>query len=239
MQLRRFWSVAACAGLVLGTMGRADAILTFYVNRAAFDAANPGLPIEGFQNANTGTAAFTGPLDMNSNNASFSPGDILPGITFQDNPGPDAGAMFVAGPGQSTNPTTAIGQNFPASDAMDILLNPGVNAVAFDIFQNFGGGSQSGVTQPYPVNIFGASGLLGSTIVLVATGQSGFFGVSSDVPGEIVRVSLNHAGAFDVIDNVAFGASRQDVPEPSTLAFAGAMGIGLLALGRSRLRRKN
>jgi hypothetical protein len=237
MFAKRLCMLLACAGLMVGTVGRSDAILTFYVNRAAFNAANPGLPIEGFQNANTGTSVFTGPLDSTTNNAQFSPGDILPGITFTDSPGPDAGAMFVVGPGQSTNPTTALGVNFPATDAMDILLNPGVSAVALDIFQNFGGGAQSGVTQPYVVDIFGTSGLLGSTVILVPSGQFGFFGVSSNVSGEIVRVSVNNRSAFDVIDNVAFGGAA--VPEPSTLAFAGSLGIGLLALGRSRLRRRS
>lgn len=225
--------LAVVVAFLVNTAANSNALLITYVDRSAFNLANPGLPLEGFQNANTGTAPFTGPLNSTTNNASFSPGDILPGITFVDNPGPGSSGMFVAGPGQSSNPTTAIGQNSPSTDALDILLSPGVTAIAFDIFQNFGGGSQSGVTQLYPISVFGSSGLLGSFTASVPSGQAGFFGVSSTNPGEITRVSINLTTAFDVIDNVAFGGSAS-IPEPSTLLLLCTGLFGLAAVQRKR-----
>jgi hypothetical protein len=213
----------------------AQAALVFYGDRTSFDAANPGLAVEDFNDIDDVTVGFTGPLNSTTNTATIDPGDILPGIEFVDNPGP--GSMFVAASGQSSNPTTAIGQNSPATDALDILLNPGVTAIGFDIFQNFGGGSQSGVDQLYPVSVYGAGDvLLGSISVTVPSGQAGFFGVASD-SDLITRVSVNNRSAFDVIDTVAFGGAGDfEVPVPGTLAVLGA---GLLALGGLARRRRS
>jgi hypothetical protein len=146
--------------------------------------------------------------------------------------------MFIAGPGQSANPTTAIGQNFPSTDALDILLNPGITAIAFDIYQNFGGGAQAPTPQPYSVSIFGTSGLLGTTLVSVPSG-GGFFGVSSTTD-LITGVSVNNATAYDVIDDVAFGSANvQPVPEPASFIFT-LTGITVLGAGSlvARYRRK-
>jgi hypothetical protein len=221
---------AVCAAFLLSVASGAEAALIFYPNLAAFNAANPGLAFEGFQNANGGTQAFTGPLNSTTNNAAFSPGDILPGIEFTDTPGPGGNEMFIAGPGQSSNPTTAIGQNTPPSDALDILFAPTVGAVSFNIFQNFGGGSQSGVNQIYPVSVYGPGNvLLGSINITVASGQAGFFGVRSDSP--ISKISVNNPNAFDVIDDVQFG----QVPEPATLSM---LGLGLVAGAVARRRAK-
>lgn len=224
--------LAAFAGMAIAQ--GAQAALVFYGDRTAFDAANPGLAVEDFNDIDDVTAAFTGPLNSSTNTATIDPGDILPGIEFVDNPGP--GAMFVAASGQSSNPTTAIGQNTPSSDALDILLSPGVTAIAFDIFQNFGAGSQSGIDQLYPVSVFGVGDVfLGSIDITVPSGAAGFFGVASD-SDLITRVSVNNTNAFDVIDTVAFGnAGDIQIPVPGTLA---VLGSGLLALGGLARRRR-
>lgn len=210
----------------------ASADLVFFTSRAAFNAAAPGLPIEGFENAGCTTTEFTGPLSSTSSNSCFMPGDILPGITFVDSPGPDSGGLFVASPGQSSQATIAIGQDSPSSDSLDVILEPDVTAVAFDIYQNFGGGSQSGSPQPYPVSVFGPGGvLLGSIVVIVESdGPGGFFGVIA-INGQIIDVvSVNNPSAFDVIDDVAFGIAQ--APEP------GALGLLALSLALLGLRRR-
>jgi hypothetical protein len=229
----KLFATAMAVGLsITGWTQSANAALMFFTDRPTFNTAAPGLPIEGFQNCNDTTVIFTGPLNSTSNNAFCSPGDIMAGISFVDNPGPDGNGMFSAATGQSSNPTQAVGQNSPSSDALDIIFAPGVTAVGFDIYQNFGGGSQSGSTQLYPVSVFDAANmLLGSTNVSVPSGGSGFFGVISDTD-VITRVSVNNTSAFDVIDDVAFGTAS--IPEPGTLAL---FGLGLAGLGFARRRK--
>lgn len=232
----------AILALLIGTVQSADAALIFFSDRASFNAANPGLPVEGFEDADTTSSeGFTGPLSSTSSNPpAFSPGDILPGVTFQTTTSND---MFLAGAGQSSNPTLAIGVNDPESDAMEILFAPGVSAAAFDLFQNFGGGSQSGTDQDYLVQIFGTGGLIGSTTVTVPSGSAGFFGVQTTIAGEITEINANNLTAFEVIDDVAFGgAPGVAVPLPGTAALvitgAAAM-IGYLRVQRRQGRNRS
>lgn len=240
MKKHRRSLAAAIAALVLSLglgMKPAHAALISYMDRASFDLANPGLPVEGFQKArSTGFAQFTGPLNSATNNASFQPGDILPGISFFDNPGPDSNQLALLPAGLVANPTTALAQNGPKSDALDIAFGTNVGAVGFDIFQNFAGSPRPVTPQPYPVSVFGAGNvLLGSFTSTVPT-NGGFFGVSSTNGSEITRVSINNTSAFDVVDNVAFGtAVVVPAPEPPTWAM---MLLGLASLAISTRRKK-
>ena len=112
-----------------------------------------------------------------------------------------------------------------------------MNAVGLDVFQNFGGGSQSGSTIFATVNVFGVSGLLGSFNAAVPSGSAGFAGVFSDTDF-ITRLTVNNATSFDVIDNVAFGVTSADVvPEPSSLAMLG-IGAWVTGVGAARRRKR-
>jgi hypothetical protein len=229
--------LVALAALTLAwTAPAAPAAVITYANRTAFNTAAPGVPVEGFQNANTSTTvAFNGPLSSATNNAVFSPGDILPGITISTN----SNAMFLAGAGQSSNPTLAVGSNTPGSDTLTLQFGPGVTAVAFDLFQNFGGGSQSGSPQAYQVSLFDTSNvLLGVFPTTVPSGSGGFFGATSTDP--IGRVTILGPslgfGAFEVIDNVAFGEA---VPEPATLAVFGLLAAGAFGVRRRQARLRS
>lgn len=229
--------VSSLVGLVLLLAASgADAILVFYPDRPTFNAANPGLPVEDFNEGVGIAAGFPAPLDSTSSNAHFVPGDILPGVSFTDNPGPDVvdGLYFAPAFHNGLAQTTqGIGQEFPSSDALDILTSPGVTALAVDIFQNFGGGFQSGSPIDVPVNVFGPGDvLLGFTSVTVNSNSFGFFGVSSTLD-LITRISINNTLSFDSIDNVAFGVAAA-VPEPSTLLFLGS-GLVVLAIVRRRI----
>jgi hypothetical protein len=214
----------------------------YYGTRAAFNAANPGLPVEGFENLDgTGsTITFNGPLNAASNIPGVaSPGQILAGISFIDNPaGINNPGMFLAAPNQSTNPTTALGSNIPHGDSLDILLSPGVFAVAFDIYQNIGGGGQAVGALNYDVSIFGTSGLLGVTTISVNPNSSGFYGVSSTEAITRVNVLGTSGAIFEVIDDVAFGGASQVVPEPLSLSIWSVLGAGGIVVWR-RKRKQN
>src|SRR5689334_14012098 len=80
----------------------AAAQVTTFTTRASFNAANPGLPLEDFEEATLAPSTFgniTGPLNTTSNNIAFVPGDILPGLSLVDNPGPDSNGLVVLGTG--------------------------------------------------------------------------------------------------------------------------------------------
>jgi PEP-CTERM motif len=226
--MNRYFALVAIGITLAVTAAPVRASVITYANRSAFNAAAPGAPVEGFQGANTSaTSGFTGPLSSTSNNGVFSPGAILPGITISTN----SNDMFLAGPGQSSNPTLAVGSNFPPTDALNLQFAPGVTAVAFDLFQNFGGGAQSGSPQTYTVSLFDSSNAsLGVFTTTVPSGGAGFFGATSTTAIGSVSI-LGPQGAFEVIDNIAFGRAAA-VPEPATLVVFGTLALGAFGVRR-------
>src|SRR5687768_2697067 len=136
--------LSACVAFL--TTSTAQAVLVTYNNSAAFNAANPVTALEDFQDVTTISQVLSGV-------------NITPGVSFALTSGTDA---YLAPAGQSSNPTQAIGVNVPTSAGWVISFSAPVNAVSFDIFQNFGGGSQSGSPILALVQVFGSTGLLGS-----------------------------------------------------------------------------
>jgi hypothetical protein len=102
----------ACA-LVNLSSSRASAGVVFYTSEAAFDAAAPALMTRTFASANvTLVSVIANPLDNATNNAVFSAGSILPGLTITssaDHSGQDLG---VAAPTVFGNPNIAVYNNF-------------------------------------------------------------------------------------------------------------------------------
>ena len=70
--------LAACCVLFSAT---AQAALTVYMDRATFNASNPGLVIEDFEEG-IPKIGFPSPLNSTSDNGAFDPGDILDGVEF-------------------------------------------------------------------------------------------------------------------------------------------------------------
>src|SRR5690606_2102993 len=148
--------------------------LTYYASRAACTAANPGLLTEDFLEADlsSGTSGtMPNPLDENTNNAIFQPGDILSGLAVES-VGPLAGdpaALFIIK--DSAHTGVFVGSNYDEDDTQ-LRFAPGVAAVCVDYYNPGGGTSLT-------VEVYDTGGnLLGSTSGSGSSARS-FFGVSS------------------------------------------------------------
>jgi len=201
-----------------------------YAARADFRAASGPVITERFSKCDPVTTAFTGPISAGTDIGACAAGDILPGITFVDDPGPDGLAMYLAAPFYASNRSTALGQNNPASDALNLTLAAPVRAVGFNLYQNFGGGAQLGDFEIFTVSVFGADdALIGSYEVGVPADRTAFFGIV-DPDGAILKVTINNPVAFDLIDNVSF-SGMDPAPAPPMLAL---FGLGAAAIGLRR-----
>ena len=223
----------AATALILLSAAPADAALVTFSTRTTFDAAAPGLPTETFEDGNVSTVgiACAAPADASTNNACFSPGDILPGLQVLSDgffSSTDSALHYSTG---IFSTTSALFANF-FDDTLALEFDAGVEAVGFDAFTAKGFG-------PLSISVFGTSGLLGTFALGAPTDKNGsFFGVvSSDAL--ITRITLVSAN-FDVgpvegVDNVSFGSAEVVAPEPATLLL---FATGMLGAGVRRWRQK-
>ena len=204
--------------LVPASASRASRALTYYSSRAVFDAAYPGLPIEGFENgsmaeATIGTIAH--PLDQFSSNAYFDPGDILPGIQFRSSADHGGEEIAVLGNQFAGNPSkTAVANTFV--DSYRIIFNPPVEATGMDV-QSFMG---SGTCQ---VDIYDTNGLVASTTSL-GDASGVFWGVSSDTDPIVAIVITDLGSGAEGADNIAF--QSPDIPWLSENPISGSLAAG-------------
>ncbi len=191
---------------------------TYFSDRGAFDAANPGTVLEDFEDATSNTVV-SGPQDQFSDNAAFQPGDIIPNLritavgTF-----PDEFFVNINSYGPTTVMTTNYGDDFARLD----FYEAPITAFGVDL-------SSFGSSGDYTIRIYGTSGLFDTQVV----SPSAFFGFTSTEG--VTRVELQ-APLYETFDNIAIGG--QAVPEPSSVVMLGLGGLGMLGYARARRTRK-
>ena len=176
-----------------------------------------------------GSSTITVGMNVSVSSVSGPCSGIPAGVTFSPPTGYD---LYIAAPGQSANPTTALGLDFPQGGDLTITLDNLATAFGMDLFQNFGGGAQSGSDDPFLISLFNGSVLVTSFNVAVASGTGSVFSVTGTNPFNSITVSSETTG-YAVIDNFSFGESA--VPEPDTWAM---MLLGFGAIGCAMRRRQ-
>jgi len=184
--------------------------LTYYNNRAVLDAAFPGLTQEDFSGTNlppNAVGACLGPFNSATNNACFSPGAIVDGISLDNAQLGDNVVLTIGFLGVTS---VSVGPNTFDDDAVITFSGP-TNAFGADIVNPFG-------TIMLDIEVFGPNGSLGTT-----TATSGitpaFWGVSSS-SDPITRIEfVESAGspeAGELFQNVEFGAGGATPIEAAT-----------------------
>jgi hypothetical protein len=207
MSMRNAFYMVAIIGLFV-PRGQVTADVVHFTDRAAFQAAVPGLTTIDFNDQVTPPSTFR-----------FYPGGTvtLSGVTFtSDN------NLFAVTP--SFEPQYSLGDGAVLSwqganpDVLTIALPAGITAVGMD-FGSFG---------PMPFTFVLSTGdafvLTGSD---APTANPVFAGFISDEP--ITSLTSTFSGAAPQIDRFVFGVA---VPEPSTFVLGGAGLFALLLVGR-------
>lgn len=218
--------------------------VTFTSNEALFHAQNPHLITQTFAAGNVEPGDLTGcdtPVDSSSNDACFSPGDILPGIAFSVEPG---SGTLLAGPFLffNLNPVKAL---LPDGSAQkNVVLFPGNTVLATGL--HIGCLFDSGTGQPCTdqalrIEVFGPGDeLIGSTNVVTDSLFQTFVGITSDVP--IERITLIDADldppSFNGIASVSFPGEEHRIPtlsEWGLIALVSVIGAAAAITLRRRL----
>jgi hypothetical protein len=200
-----------------GTEGNGSCAV--YADRAAFDADFPGLPIEDFEEGNvvSGIDACPAPLDETSDNACFSPGDILPGVQFTTTPNTPAEDIAIVGPGQAGNSSINVVANY-FIETWIINFTSGTTATGMDLISIF---SDSTVD----IEVYGSSGLIDS-MTASATGAGAFWGIANCGEPITQIVMDSQTDQAEGVDNIAFGTGA-----PTTGMMGMILLVTILALG--------
>ena len=171
--------------------------VTFFTDRASFDAAAPDLPTETFESGPAGPFAVIecpDPMGLGSEGPCFVPDTLLPGFAVASSSGRSVVAL---GAGIVGQPSTAVAANFFADSTLVHFSDPNVYAAGFDLF-----GTGPG---PYQVFVYDSNGDFDSFFASV-----GFVGVTSSAP--ITHIDILGGGFGEVIDNLSFGNPVPSIP---------------------------
>jgi hypothetical protein len=186
--------------------------LTFYPNRATFETAWPGLPMEDFTGTSVGNGGITAcdpPLNSATNDACFTTGSVIDGFSLGVTV--DTGGGMYVTINNVFVPCVNVGPN-SFSDEADWNFSPAAAAVGMDLYTPLGGGETFGV------EVFGPGGSLGSTNIVAGGTSAVFVGVDTTDAGGITRIEFREAvdGTGELFCDLEFGGA----PVPVTLQSA-------------------
>lgn len=179
-----------------------------YVSKAGFLAANGGLTLQDFEGICGGGACAV---------------PLFPGFT------PSGPNLVIADGASFGAPSDWLADN-TFNGNIDLLFNPSVNAVGFNLSAGFNGGNMF-------IDIFDGATLLDSVSVATTalSDFSSFFGIDGLGSISNLKIVVNNGGNFVNIDNLYFG-SNNSVPEPMSLALVAFGLLGAVVSTRRRAR---
>lgn len=225
--------------------GITHAAVVFTSNHTQFLQDNPRLRLQTFDSGNVEPGQLQGcstPVDSNSDDACFRPGDILPGIAFSTDP--DFGGTLLDGPFAlgNLNPRKVLAPD--GSKQKSVITFPGndVRAVGLELgcLFDFSGPC---VGQTMLVQVYGAgNSLLGETIVPVDSLFEAFVGITSDDQIEritFIDADLETQPSFNGVERVYFpNEGLFNIPTLSQYGVAAfALTLGIAAIYAIRRRR--
>ena len=216
MTLRGIALVSALS--IFGAVATAEAAVTTFTDRTAFEAATTVTETQDFESA----PGFPGAGSVASVD-SYAIGSL----TFDGDPGGRTNDIALFGTGFLAGGTQALGANFLA-DSTIMFIDAGFTSVGFDLFSEF---NDSDIT----ISVFDSldNMIAMTTLTVGGIGDGVFFGVSAMT--DIRRIVLDSlAGQGEIIDNILLGdASVIPLPGAVPLFLAGLAGLG------ATRRRKN
>lgn len=175
--------------------------IEFVFHEDQFINMNPVIEIQDFTHANQppslGFLQCDTPVNSNSSDECFLPGDILEGISFTQSPDPDNNILLLGTDSRgSQNPPFVLTNNNFESDFV-INFDPAVNAVGMNVgCAEVDGPCSANVN----VRVYGSSALLGFTTISVTNDFDTFVGMTTSEP--IARVVLEPEGGTQQVRGV-------------------------------------
>ena len=213
-------------------------------DEAQFLANNPGLVIQNFSSAivSPGNAiSCFSPVDA-TNSDCFNPGDILPGILFQNGPVPTDFGLSVAGPNAAgnTNPVNVLITTLFSDDFEIVFPSGNVRAAGIHAGCMFDFSGPCSIV--YEVRVLGVGDtILAATDLLVSDQFDTFIGVnSSEVITKIVLVNLG-GESFKGVSEVFFPVAVETANIPTLSEWgmiAAAAGFALVGMFYAMRKRR-
>ncbi len=221
---------------LLISLSPALAQVEFTNDQGQFLAQNPNLRFQDFSATKvqpTDGEQCNVPVNSESDDDCFSPGDILPELAFYNLPVNPVGGLRVlgtaaAGPGAPPGPILI---ESSGEDSFDVTVNPGATRIGLTV----GCYTQGDCNGSADVTVLDThENLIGQTTVSLNEKFNNFLGITSDVP--ICCVLLDHQDGENQehgngVLNVWFGGNDEIVPTLSEWGMiAAAAGLGLVGV---------